>query len=122
MKSGRWPEAIAQLKDLIDVMPKENVGLRQRRIRAARTISDWETTVRDLESIVDDIDPAAFVNDELSRNALVNNELAWLLANCKEVELRHPARAVELAQKAVELVPGNGSGPPVVCQECEVDG
>jgi tetratricopeptide (TPR) repeat protein len=93
----------------MDVLPKENVGLRQRRFRAARTISDWEMTVRDLEAIVDDIDPAALTNDEPACNALVNNELAWLLANCQEVEFRHPARAVERAQKAVELVPGNGS-------------
>src|SRR5262249_20378251 len=38
-------------------------------------------------------------------DAGVHNDLAWLLATCPQPELREPARAVELASKAVDLAP-----------------
>jgi serine/threonine protein kinase/tetratricopeptide (TPR) repeat protein len=37
------------------------------------------------------------------------SNLAWLLATCAEPKLRHPAQAVALAKKAVELSPDQGS-------------
>ena len=40
--------------------------------------------------------------------AIAHNNLAWLLATCQEVKFRDPARAVELATKAVELEPTSG--------------
>jgi serine/threonine protein kinase/Tfp pilus assembly protein PilF len=42
-------------------------------------------------------------------SALANNNLAWFLATCSEPKLRDADRAVELARRAVELAPGNGS-------------
>jgi serine/threonine protein kinase/tetratricopeptide (TPR) repeat protein len=42
-------------------------------------------------------------------NAIVNNELAWLLATCPDANLRDPPRAVQLAAKAVALRAGDGS-------------
>jgi tetratricopeptide (TPR) repeat protein len=42
-------------------------------------------------------------------NAAAVNELAWLLATCPEPKLRDPARAVELAKKAVQLAPKDGN-------------
>src|SRR5262249_46645508 len=41
--------------------------------------------------------------------ALAANNLAWLLATCPNREIRSPKRAVELAQRAVELVPEDGN-------------
>jgi Flp pilus assembly protein TadD len=38
----------------------------------------------------------------------VQNELAWLLATCREAKLRDPAQAVELAKKAVQQTPKDG--------------
>jgi tetratricopeptide (TPR) repeat protein len=38
-------------------------------------------------------------------SAMGQNNLAWLLATVEDPKFRHPARAVELAQKAVELAP-----------------
>jgi tetratricopeptide (TPR) repeat protein len=40
--------------------------------------------------------------------ALANNNLAWMLATCKDANLRNPAEAVRLAQRAVALVPRAG--------------
>ena len=42
------------------------------------------------------------------KNALSHNGLAWLLATCPDPKFRDPKRAVELAQKAVELAPNEG--------------
>ena len=42
-------------------------------------------------------------------NSRTHNDLAWLLATCSEVTLRDPARALDSAQKAVELAPNEGS-------------
>jgi tetratricopeptide (TPR) repeat protein len=38
----------------------------------------------------------------------LNNDLAWMLATWPDVKLRDPKRAVELAKKAVQLMPANG--------------
>jgi eukaryotic-like serine/threonine-protein kinase len=45
--------------------------------------------------------------DPNNRTAL--NGLAWLLATCPDTSYRNPARAVERAQRAVELEPNNGN-------------
>lgn len=37
------------------------------------------------------------------------NGLAWRLANCPDAKFRDPARAVQLASKAVELAPQDGN-------------
>lgn len=37
-----------------------------------------------------------------------NNKLAWILATCPDLKLRDPKRAVEFAEKAVELTPKEG--------------
>jgi WD40 repeat protein/serine/threonine protein kinase/regulator of sirC expression with transglutaminase-like and TPR domain len=42
-------------------------------------------------------------------SAEAHNNLAWLLATCPEAKLRDPKRAVELASKAVELAPAQGT-------------
>jgi tetratricopeptide (TPR) repeat protein len=44
-----------------------------------------------------------------SKNALVHNNMSWLLATCPDANLRDPARAVQLAQRAVELEKQNGN-------------
>jgi len=43
------------------------------------------------------------------RSAPIHNHLAWLLATCPEPKFRDPKRAVELANKAVELEPKDGN-------------
>jgi Flp pilus assembly protein TadD len=42
------------------------------------------------------------------KNAIVQNNFAWFLATCPDAKHRDPARAVELAKKAVELAPKEG--------------
>ena len=42
-------------------------------------------------------------------NRMGLNSLAWLLATCVDAKLRNPKRAVELAQRAVELAPKDGN-------------
>ena len=41
------------------------------------------------------------------KRADVLSDLAWQLANCPDEKLRNPARAIELAGKAVELQPAD---------------
>jgi tetratricopeptide (TPR) repeat protein len=60
--------------------------------RHADALMDWE---RSLEL--------------LPNSAEAHNNLAWLLATCPEATLRDPKRAVELATKAVELAPAQGT-------------
>jgi WD40 repeat protein/tetratricopeptide (TPR) repeat protein len=43
------------------------------------------------------------------KNALPLNNLAWLLATCPDAKLRDPAKAVELAKKAVGMAPKEGT-------------
>jgi tetratricopeptide (TPR) repeat protein len=43
------------------------------------------------------------------KTALTRNNLAWLLTTCPDSKLRDPSRAVELAKKAVELAPKEGT-------------
>jgi tetratricopeptide (TPR) repeat protein len=42
------------------------------------------------------------------KNAVIQNELAWLLATCPDAKFRDPKRAVEAATKAVELAAKGG--------------
>ncbi len=42
------------------------------------------------------------------KNAIANNGLAWFFATCPEPQLRDPARAVELAEKATRIWPKAG--------------
>ena len=44
-----------------------------------------------------------------ARDCSTMNNLAWLLSTCTEASVRDPARAVELAKKAVELAPKEGT-------------
>ena len=44
-----------------------------------------------------------------SKNARACNNLAWLWATCSDAKMRNPGRAVELAKKAVEVAPKEGS-------------
>src|SRR5262249_6765138 len=39
------------------------------------------------------------------KNAVMHNNLAWMLATSPDPKVRDPGQAVELAQKAVELAP-----------------
>ena len=43
------------------------------------------------------------------RNARIHNELAWIMATCQDSKFRDPSRAAELARKAVELAPKEGT-------------
>ncbi|MGE5195517.1 MAG: tetratricopeptide repeat protein, partial [Deltaproteobacteria bacterium] len=40
--------------------------------------------------------------------AVPYNDLAWVLATCSDAKFRDPARAVELARRAVDLIPQQG--------------
>src|SRR5262249_48614701 len=42
------------------------------------------------------------------KNAVAHKNLAWLLSTCADANLRKPDEAVELAKKAVALVPSEG--------------
>jgi tetratricopeptide (TPR) repeat protein len=45
----------------------------------------------------------------LPKHAGVNMQLAWLLATCPDPMYRDPAQALEVANRAVELIPANGN-------------
>jgi serine/threonine-protein kinase len=46
---------------------------------------------------------------DFPENAADQNNLAWLLATCAEVQFRDPVRALRLAEKANELAPKDGA-------------
>jgi tetratricopeptide (TPR) repeat protein len=99
LAKGLVDDAIAACKEAVRLGPADHVnhhldlGLAlARKGLVGEAIAAWNEALR--------LEP---------RNAHHHNNLAWLLATCPEAKFRDPRRAVELAQKAVELTPEEGS-------------
>jgi serine/threonine protein kinase/Flp pilus assembly protein TadD len=91
---GQAAEAIAPLSAAVQLDP-EYLTAWDTRGRAYRRLGQDDKALADFERI-----------QELApTNAYGYSAAAWLLASCREVKLRDPARAVVLARKAVQLGP-----------------
>jgi Flp pilus assembly protein TadD len=97
---GRWEKVVADLSEGIETTQDEKLLPDFYFLRAMAHVQ-----LRRFAEAVTDYTKA----QELAANSpVVHNNLAWLLATCPEVKHRDPARAVELAKKAVKLAPTEG--------------
>ncbi len=94
MLKGQLADAVAQSSRAVDL--DKNFWLAwSSRGSAYAKLGQYDKARADFETAVK-LPPA---------NPWTCNDLAWFLANCPETKLRDPARAAELASKAVQLAP-----------------
>jgi tetratricopeptide (TPR) repeat protein len=97
-RAGRSESALADFSKAIELRPEE-AGAQQQRASLYFQLGQWDKAIADFAKVLEMAPNSA--NDQ--------NNLAWLLATCAEPRLRDPRRAVELAKKAVELAPTEGT-------------
>ena len=97
-KLGQSDKALADFSKVIELVPWHTYAW-YKRGDAYRMLNQWDRASADYSKVI-----------ELSpKFPLGFNSLAWLLATCPDQKFRDPSRAVELAKKAVELAPKDGS-------------
>jgi WD40 repeat protein/tetratricopeptide (TPR) repeat protein len=87
-------QALADISKAIDLKPP-GVAVWYRRGLIYAALKQWDKAVADYLKALE-VEP---------QNALVHNNLAWLLATCPDAAFRDPSRAVQLASQAVGLKP-----------------
>jgi tetratricopeptide (TPR) repeat protein len=98
MALKEWDRAVADLSGLLKRFPGDSNAL-YHRAWARESLGQWSEAIADYSEAV-----------ELApHNDTANGRLAWVLATCPDVKLRDADRAVELAWKAVLLVPKQGT-------------
>jgi superkiller protein 3 len=131
--AGRLDEAIASFREAVDLNPNfgcayNNLGIAlfrkgelDRAVAACKegvrlgpaNHSDHHVALGDSLAATGEPAEAVACYDQALRvkpdDAAAQANLAWLLATCQDPKLRDPARAVELARKAVALSPEAGS-------------
>jgi serine/threonine protein kinase/tetratricopeptide (TPR) repeat protein len=93
---GRIGDAITSYSRAIELSPANATAWTQRGLLYYRT-GDWPNIFKDLEQRRL-LEP---------KSAQVANDLAWCLGNCPDLRYRDQKRAVEMAELAVNLVPGS---------------
>ena len=91
---GRNQEALLSYSRSIEIAPKFETAWYRRAALNAK-LGNWKNAIADFDQI----------RSQQPDRADTNNDVAWYLATCPELELRDPRRAVELAEKAVRLAP-----------------
>ena len=117
-REGKNAEAIAQLERLLSEAPRDSDPLKLADIHALKGAM-----------ILDDPYASAISFDTALRlnpsHAEALNNFAWLLATADRADIRNPARAVELARKAVRLRPDetnfNGTLAVALAADGQVD-
>ena len=117
-REGKKAEAIAQLERLLSEAPRISDPLKLADIHALKGAM-----------ILDDPSASAISFDKALRlnssHAEALNNFAWLLATAERADIRNPARAVELARKAVRLRPDetnfNGTLAVALAADGQVD-
>jgi tetratricopeptide (TPR) repeat protein len=99
-RQGRFEKAIADLSRFLDVAPDhpQRPEAYMRRALCHRDLGHDEDALKDFLTVEKMVPPSA----------MLQNELALLLANSAELKLRDPKLAVEKAKKAVDLAPKEG--------------
>ncbi len=95
---GQHEQVIAEFSQILVTSPQQTDAWTGRGF-AHFDLKQREAAIADFSKAIE-LDP---------KNAQSHNTLAWLLATCPDAKLRDPKRAVELAKKAVELAPTEGS-------------
>jgi serine/threonine protein kinase/tetratricopeptide (TPR) repeat protein/WD40 repeat protein len=127
-KQGELEKAVVDFSKAIELDAKDDIALLNRSRVCAR-LARWQKTVDDCTRFLNLAPPLrqpdAYLQRALAygqlgrypesqadyqklvelapRNPLVHNNLSWLLANCPDARVRNPARAVQLARRALEL-------------------
>ena len=96
-KQGKLDEAIAEFRDVIERTP-DHAAAHYHLAAALQRLGKMDQAIVAFERVIE-LEP---------NNALHMNEWAWLLATCSDTNYRDPKRAVELARRAVELMPQAG--------------
>jgi serine/threonine protein kinase/tetratricopeptide (TPR) repeat protein len=129
---GQWEKAIADLSEYIKLEPNF-AHARRLRVDANERLGRLAATIDDYSKLIE-LNPkdgqawqkrsAAFWASNQYQKALADakraadleptsaaylNNLAWILATVPDPKLRETARAVEIAEKAVQLAPNDGS-------------
>ena len=89
---GQWREAAEDYTAALKVSPRHQQALANRGY-VLKKLGRFKEAVRDYQRAIR-INPT---------EAVVHNDLAWLLATCPDESIRTPAEAVRHAEKAVEL-------------------
>jgi len=93
-KQGQYDKAISEFNKAIETKPRYTLAYYNR----GNAYSNRDQ----YEKVISDYTKATEINP---RYAKPYNNLAWILATCPDAEYREGVKAVELAQKAVELKP-----------------
>ena len=98
MALKKWDEVIVDYTELLKMFPGDSNAFYNRGW-AQENLGQWGEAIADYSKAV-----------ELAPHSdTANRALAWVLATCPDVKLRDAGRAVELAKKAVLLVPKQGT-------------
>jgi tetratricopeptide (TPR) repeat protein len=95
---GQYDKAIADYSKAIDLAPSDHRWPLERALTYA-ALHQYDKASADYSRAIE-LEP---------KNASALNNLAWLLATCPESKFLDPKRAAELARKAVELAPKEGT-------------
>jgi tetratricopeptide (TPR) repeat protein len=95
--AGRYEEAVADYSRAIDLLGTNALAWHNRALALPR-LGRWERAAADHARAL-----------ELTPRSDWQNDLAWVLATCPKAKVRNPARAVVLAQKAVDANPKVGT-------------
>jgi tetratricopeptide (TPR) repeat protein len=97
---GQWEKALDDYSRAIQVGGPVHALFGRAEVWA--TMGQWEAAIADYETLMNqtnNIQPVASGG---------HIGLAWLLATCPDAKYRDPARAIQLARKAIELAPQGG--------------
>jgi tetratricopeptide (TPR) repeat protein len=98
---GRWEKVVADLSEGIEAAQDKKLPPDFYFLRAMAHVQ--------LRRFAEAVTDYTKVQELAANSPVVHNDLARLLATCPDVKHRDPARAVELAKKAVKLAPKEGA-------------
>ncbi len=108
-------KAIADYTEAIRLSPKYPMPL-QNRASLYMAQGQWDKAIADFSKAIELNTAAANHCTAFGKvvatgptNADAHNNLAWYLATCPDPKMRHPAKAVQLAKKAVAMAPKEGN-------------
>jgi tetratricopeptide (TPR) repeat protein len=100
---GQWQKAHDDFSRAIQLVPTHLYAL-WGRAEVHGTTGQWAMAIADYDKAIE-----AAQRSPVWSKASLSNDLAWLLATCPEAKFRDPARAIELARKAIDLMPNESA-------------
>jgi Tfp pilus assembly protein PilF len=94
---GQPQNALVDYSKAVELNPQYSLAW-QNRANLYKGLAQWERATADYTTAI----------KHAPSNGNLHNNFAWLLATCPDPKFRDPARAVQLARKATEIVPKAG--------------